>query len=119
MPVFPPPFPTGIWRRWTPIPETWSRNDTSLKFFFFQAEDGIRDWSVTGVQTCALPISMKVTPKTSGAPTSYTLNADPQSDGSGTNHFYIDSSDSSIHVNATQAASSSDQIGRASCRERV
>ena len=27
-----------------------------LLFFFFQAEDGIRDWSVTGVQTCALPI---------------------------------------------------------------
>src|SRR5438093_12608006 len=26
--------------------------------FFFQAEDGIRDWSVTGVQTCALPISL-------------------------------------------------------------
>src|SRR5262249_59293907 len=25
-------------------------------FFFFEAEDGIRDWSVTGVQTCALPI---------------------------------------------------------------
>src|SRR5215213_11993986 len=29
-------------------------------FFFFQAEDGIRDWSVTGVQTCALPISSGV-----------------------------------------------------------
>src|SRR5207237_6155315 len=28
----------------------------SLLFFFFQAEDGIRDSSVTGVQTCALPI---------------------------------------------------------------
>src|SRR5437016_9268928 len=28
-----------------------------FSFFFFQAEDGIRDWSVTGVQTCALPIS--------------------------------------------------------------
>src|SRR5436189_2007901 len=28
----------------------------SLSFFFFQAEDGIRDTSVTGVQTCALPI---------------------------------------------------------------
>src|SRR5262249_57219579 len=27
--------------------------------FLFQAEDGIRDWSVTGVQTCALPISMR------------------------------------------------------------
>src|SRR5437016_11927463 len=28
-----------------------------MAVFFFQAEDGIRDWSVTGVQTCALPIS--------------------------------------------------------------
>src|SRR5215213_11975783 len=27
--------------------------------FFFQAEDGIRDWSVTGVQTCALPILIR------------------------------------------------------------
>src|SRR5437016_7047975 len=27
-----------------------------IAVFFFQAEDGIRDWSVTGVQTCALPI---------------------------------------------------------------
>src|SRR2546427_3056503 len=30
-------------------------------FFFFQAEDGIRDLTVTGVQTCALPISDEVT----------------------------------------------------------
>src|SRR6266540_1603939 len=29
----------------------------SLYYFFFQAEDGIRDRDVTGVQTCALPIS--------------------------------------------------------------
>src|SRR2546427_7151177 len=29
---------------------------TSSLFFFFQAEDGIRDLTVTGVQTCALPI---------------------------------------------------------------
>ena len=28
-------------------------------FFFFQAEDGIRDIGVTGVQTCALPILQK------------------------------------------------------------
>src|SRR5256885_3135199 len=27
-----------------------------FSFFFFQAEDGIRDYKVTGVQTCALPI---------------------------------------------------------------
>src|SRR5215211_8680497 len=31
-------------------------NDIILFFFFFQAEDGIRDHCVTGVQTCALPI---------------------------------------------------------------
>src|SRR5699024_12820126 len=30
----------------------------SLLFFFFQAEDGIRDRNVTGVQTCALPICL-------------------------------------------------------------
>src|SRR2546427_11994229 len=30
---------------------------SSVRFFFFQAEDGIRDLTVTGVQTCALPIS--------------------------------------------------------------
>src|SRR2546430_11114466 len=29
-------------------------------FFFFQAEDGIRDLTVTGVQTCALPISYRM-----------------------------------------------------------
>src|SRR5690625_7971507 len=31
-------------------------------YFFFQAEDGIRDGHVTGVQTCALPISVIVQP---------------------------------------------------------
>src|SRR2546426_11796329 len=29
---------------------------SNMCFFFFQAEDGIRDYKVTGVQTCALPI---------------------------------------------------------------
>src|SRR5258706_1594324 len=33
-----------------------------LSFFFLQAEDGIRDWSVTGVQTCALPIYCSFSP---------------------------------------------------------
>src|SRR2546430_5396813 len=32
----------------------------SLFFFFFQAEDGIRDLTVTGVQTCALPIYQRL-----------------------------------------------------------
>ena len=36
---------------------TYTTADNKCVFvFFFQAEDGIRDWSVTGVQTCALPI---------------------------------------------------------------
>src|SRR6267143_3384135 len=35
----------------------------TLLFFFFQAEDGIRDGTVTGVQTCALPISDGVAAK--------------------------------------------------------
>src|SRR2546427_12056557 len=34
-------------------------------FFFFQAEDGIRDLTVTGVQTCALPISSSSTCRSS------------------------------------------------------
>src|SRR5256886_10368888 len=36
------------------------RSLTMRLFFFFQAEDGIRDLTVTGVQTCALPISSRV-----------------------------------------------------------
>src|SRR3712207_9328543 len=35
-----------------------------ILFFFFQAEDGIRDIGVTGVQTCALPIFMEVCDRT-------------------------------------------------------
>src|SRR5256885_5456312 len=43
------------------ISNGWKRRSVGLRFFF-QAEDGIRDYKVTGVQTCALPIwSMLVT----------------------------------------------------------
>src|SRR5256885_2650437 len=34
--------------------------DVCLCVFFFQAEDGIRDYKVTGVQTCALPICEEI-----------------------------------------------------------
>src|SRR5215813_12864739 len=56
-----------------------------FRFFFFQAEDGIRDADVTGVQTCALPISedsynvvvaLELSPAVS-------LNAGPDTSGSG------------------------------------
>src|SRR5690348_10969667 len=43
--VFPSVDTSTAWQLW------WRGN-----FFFFQAEDGIRDGRVTGVQTCALPI---------------------------------------------------------------
>src|SRR5256886_13322665 len=35
-------------------------HDRTMLFFFFQAEDGIRDLTVTGVQTCALPIFVEL-----------------------------------------------------------
>src|SRR5256885_9973072 len=35
---------------------TWMDDCWRDRYFFFQAEDGIRDYKVTGVQTCALPI---------------------------------------------------------------
>src|SRR3712207_2622154 len=43
-------------RTWTVSNEGY-RQSIRTVFFFFQAEDGIRDIGVTGVQTCALPIS--------------------------------------------------------------
>src|SRR2546430_10332293 len=39
---------------------------TPASFFFFQAEDGIRDFTVTGVQTCALPICRRRSAHRSG-----------------------------------------------------
>src|SRR5256885_10376260 len=36
------------------------RSDEHCTLFFFQAEDGIRDYKVTGVQTCALPICILI-----------------------------------------------------------
>lgn len=56
--------------------------------------------------------TMKVIPKSTAQPASYTVNADPQqSEGvsaTGKNHFYLDSNSSTIHVNADQPASPND-----------
>ncbi len=52
--------------------------------------------------------TLKVVPKSATLPTSYTLNADPQTDNTGKNHFYVDSSDGSIHVNGDQPAGPND-----------
>jgi len=50
--------------------------------------------------------SLKVTPKTSNQPGSYTLNAD--SDNTGRRHFYLDSTSPTIHVNSDQPSSATD-----------
>src|SRR3989339_1843400 len=47
------PVHTGVKGRTCPDLEEYKR---FFSLSVFQAEDGIRDWSVTGVQTCALPI---------------------------------------------------------------
>src|SRR5204862_1377492 len=81
-------------------------------FFFFQAEDGIRDLYVTGVQTCALPISRR-SMKTfaCGAATSaISREALPLSGRS----MIRNSSEAAPQTVATLAR----EIGRASCRER-
>ncbi len=52
--------------------------------------------------------TLKVTPKTPSGPSSYTLNADPQTDATGKNHFFIDSNGGTIHVNADQPAGPND-----------
>src|SRR5690554_2883280 len=51
-------------RRWRELEVRIQRQRPSVarQFFFFQAEDGIRDADVTGVQTCALPISVPPSP---------------------------------------------------------
>src|SRR3712207_8501604 len=49
-------------------------------FFFFQAEDGIRDIGVTGVQTCALPISSPIRrqrTRTPSGPQAWTCRISP------------------------------------------
>ena len=73
----------------------WNNN------FFFQAEDGIRDYDVTGVQTCALPIfGLKVIKV--GAASKMALHRF---------QFEAQTLAKLSHPNI--------EIGRASCRERV
>src|SRR5438132_6593370 len=78
-------------------------------FFFFQAEDGIRDHCVTGVQTCALPISgdRVVT-------ISVSRYLRPP------HHFREDNLASvTLDDDGIEAIAVTRKIGRASCRERV
>jgi prepilin-type N-terminal cleavage/methylation domain-containing protein len=77
-------------------------------------KDGVLDSRFAGnpPSTDGYVFTLKVTPKTPSQQTSYTLNADPQSTeglgATGKNHFYIDSTAGTIHVNQDQAASPTD-----------
>src|SRR5690606_40722598 len=76
--------------------------------FFFQAEDGIRDFHVTGVQTCALPISRRRHsagwPPMPGLPSTRSI-AEGGREGPG-------------HGKPSRTRRAAWEIGRASCRER-
>jgi hypothetical protein len=56
-------------------------------------------------------LTLKVTPKTASALTSYSLNAAPQNSDAGNSHFYLDdSTDGNIHVNPDQEAGPNDPL---------
>src|SRR2546429_3899146 len=94
-------------------------------FFFFQAEDGIRDVAVTGVQTCALPISSYLFEEfyRQGVLTSdFFLNEKKFLHGidGEPDPVRMESFETAIQK-ARELASErlAKEIGRASCRERV
>src|SRR5438046_4716295 len=80
-----------------------------LYFFFFEDEDGIRDWSVTGVQTCALPILF-------GTIARYRLKPG-HSDAFLKEMSGFEDNPPEGWLYHTVFKSSKDQIGRASCRK--
>src|SRR5256886_13522374 len=112
---------TGPWTSMSARTDERPMNDVCalLSYFFFQAEDGIRDLTVTGVQTCALPISQLVTRLTDKL-----QHRGPDGEG-----YWADRPSGSGRVPPTGLPSGarvafghrrlSIEIGRASCRERV
>src|SRR2546430_4073501 len=89
-------------------------------FFFFQAEDGIRDLTVTGVQTCALPIChLFASPRDAAAfliANGFMLyGAERLRRRAPTPDDWKGDSDARIAKLSWREA----EIGRASCRERV
>src|SRR5206468_9495336 len=87
--------------------------------FFVQADDGIRGLIVTGVQTCALPISTGGS--TTGAGDRATTGAGPRIlfVGSGLIYGEARGPDEAQDERTELRPSSPYEIGRASCRERV
>src|SRR5256886_7362544 len=90
--------------------------------FFFQAEDGIRVLTVTGVQTCALPISPapRVATAAKSSRASAVPRAPPDARSPRLSHRAAPVPGlRPIHAEAARRRFGAAQIGRASCRERV
>src|SRR5256885_13263327 len=86
-------------------------------FFFFQAEDGIRDYKVTGVQTCALPISFEEGNVDRHSRFRISARA-PYVQKSRADSYIVRFS---LRIQVLQSCNTKtrSKIGRASCRERV
>src|SRR2546430_13660064 len=88
-------------------------------YFFFQAEDGIRDLTVTGVQTCALPISRAEILDTIANMSVIELS---QLIKDMEEKFGVSAAAATVAAApaaAGAAPAAAEEIGRASCRERV
>src|SRR5256885_10021100 len=95
----------------------WMRYMTLL-IFFFQAEDGIRDYKVTGVQTCALPIFVQGR-RVAGADSFAVGNIAPHGRGGPDREGFPDLGDSEPLRVARRLGAGLHEIGRASCWGRV
>src|SRR5256885_2612629 len=94
--------------------------DAECCFFFFQAEDGIRDYKVTGVQTCALPIWRSASEGLLCASTG-TLTNVRRKIANTPIRFIVEwpRKQVSRRQRSSEYGWIKYQIGRASCRERV
>src|SRR5690606_39337081 len=80
--------------------------------FFFQAEDGIRDFHVTGVQTCALPISYGASNARRSSRIAMCYLRVPSA-------VVMASTNAAVSCRPRRDRANWSEIGRASCRERV
>src|SRR2546429_3767422 len=90
----------------------------AVRFFFFQAEDGIRDVAVTGVQTCALPIlASNLTNQVRNIAEVTTAVAK----GDLSKEITVEAKGEILELKNTinTMVDQLNEIGRASCRERV
>src|SRR2546429_4611185 len=88
-------------------------------FFFFQAEDGIRDVAVTGVQTCALPIYLSWSCSVANGTIAATRAAAIVPFATEHDHERLSRPIAWATYSTLTTSTPSTKIGRASCRERV